>query len=54
MTLLQGLRTYRRNCAGCHDKYGAPRVPQFADEGSSLSPAQMFVAVKHGIRGTGM
>src|SRR5262249_56570853 len=31
-----------------------PRVPQFADEGSSLSPAEMFVAVKHGIRGTGM
>ena len=64
VTLLQGLRTYRRNCAGCHGKYGAPsrwgatsfypRVPQFADEGSSLSPAQMFVAVKHGIRGTGM
>jgi mono/diheme cytochrome c family protein len=64
VTLLHGLRTYRRNCAGCHGKYGAPsrwgttsfypRVPQFADEGSSLSPAQMFVAVKHGIRGTGM
>jgi mono/diheme cytochrome c family protein len=63
-TLLQGLKAYRRNCAGCHGKYGAPsrwgtssfypRVPQFADEGSSLSPAQMFVAVKHGIRGTGM
>jgi len=64
VTLLQGLRTYRRNCAGCHGKYGArsrwgttsfyPRVPQFADEGSMLSPAQMFVVVKHGIRGTGM
>jgi mono/diheme cytochrome c family protein len=62
--LLHGLQTYRRNCAGCHGKYGAPsrwgtssfypRVPQFADEGSSLSPAQMFVAVKHGVRGTGM
>jgi len=64
VTLLKGLKTYRRNCAGCHGKFGAPsrwgttsfypRVPQFADEGSSLSPAQMFVAVKHGIRGTGM
>ena len=63
-TLLQGLKTYRRNCAGCHGKYGAPskwgttsfypRVPQFADEGSSLTPAQMFIVVKHGIRGTGM
>jgi mono/diheme cytochrome c family protein len=63
-TLLQGLKAYRRNCAGCHGKYGAPsrwgtssfypRVPQFADEGSRLGPAEMFVAVKHGIRGTGM
>ena len=63
-SLLQGLRTYRRNCAGCHGKPAAPsrwgttgfypRVPQFADEGSSLGPAEMFVAVKHGIRGTGM
>ena len=63
-SLLAGLRTFRRNCAGCHGKYGArsrwgttsfyPRVPQFADEGSALGPAEMFVAVKHGIRGTGM
>jgi mono/diheme cytochrome c family protein len=63
-TLLAGLRTFRRNCAGCHGKYGAhsrwgttsfyPRVPQFADQGSALGPAEMFVAVKHGIRGTGM
>ena len=62
--LLQGMRAFRRNCAGCHGKYGAPsrwgttsfypRVPQFADEGSALGPAEMFVAVKHGIRGTGM
>ena len=63
-TLLAGMQTFRRNCAGCHGKFGArsmwgttsfyPRVPQFADEGSTLSPAEMFVAVKHGIRGTGM
>ena len=63
-TLLAGMRTFRRNCAGCHGKVGArsrwgttslyPRVPQFADEGSRLSPAEMFVAVKHGLRGTGM
>jgi len=63
-TLLAGLRTFRRNCAGCHGKPDArsrwgttsfyPRVPQFADEGSTLGPAEMFVAVKHGIRGTGM
>ncbi|HZJ56157.1 MAG TPA: cytochrome c [Myxococcaceae bacterium] len=63
-TLLQGLRTYRRNCAGCHGKFAArsrwgatsfyPRVPQFAEEGSTLAPAEMFIAVKHGIRGTGM
>ena len=63
-TLLQGLRVYRRNCSGCHGKFGAasrwgtssfyPRVPQFADEGSTLGPAEMFLVVKHGIRGTGM
>ena len=63
-TLLAGMRAFRRNCAGCHGKFGArspwgttsfyPRVPQFADEGSTLGPAEMFVAVKHGIRGTGM
>ena len=63
-TFLAGMRTFRRNCAGCHGKFGArsrwgttsfyPRVPQFADEGSTLRPAEMFVAVKHGIRGTGM
>ena len=64
VTLLAGLRTFRRNCAGCHGQYGArsrwgttsfyPRVPQFADGASTLGPAEMFVAVKHGIRGTGM
>ena len=63
-TLLAGMRTFRRNCAGCHGKFGArsrwgttsfyPRVPQFAEQGSTLGPAEMFVAVKHGIRGTGM
>jgi mono/diheme cytochrome c family protein len=63
-TLLQGLKAYRRNCAGCHGKFGAPsrwgttsfypRVPQFADEGSTLGPAEMFVVVKYGIRGSGM
>jgi mono/diheme cytochrome c family protein len=62
--LFQGLKAYRRNCAGCHGKFGAPsrwgttsfypRVPQFADDGSALGPAEMFVVVKHGIRGTGM
>src|SRR5262249_40417442 len=30
-----------------------PRVPQFADEGASPGAAEMFVAVKHGNRGTG-
>jgi hypothetical protein len=55
-SLLAGLRTFRRNCAGLPREvrrpqpWGTtsfyPRVPQFADEGFALGPAEMFVAVK--------
>jgi len=62
--LLQGMKMYRRNCSGCHGRHGAPsrwgtssfypRVPQFADAMPALSGPEMFVAIKHGIRLTGM
>ena len=62
--LLAGLRIYRDNCAGCHgdfhqpSKWGSsgfyPRVPQFPERASTLATAEMFVAVKHGIRYSGM
>ena len=63
-TLLAGMKIYRMNCAGCHGERGQPshwgttgfypRVPQFAEAPSRLSPAEMFFVVKNGIRYTGM
>ena len=62
--LIAGLKTFKINCAGCHGSRGQPsqwgtrnfypRVPQFADNPPHLSAPQMFVAVKHGIRYSGM
>lgn len=68
--LLAGLRTFRDNCSGCHgdymeaSKWGStgfyPRVPQFGmhmhdeHEEHEHNAAEMFVAVKYGIRYTGM
>ena len=55
---------FKSNCAGCHGVRGQPsmwgtrnfypRVPQFADHPSDLSAPPMFVAIKHGIRYSGM
>jgi mono/diheme cytochrome c family protein len=63
-TLLSGMKIYRMNCAGCHGDFQQPshwgttgfypRVPQFAETPSRLSPPEMFIVVKHGIRYTGM
>jgi|SRR4051812_19737740 mono/diheme cytochrome c family protein len=63
-TLLAGMKIYRMNCAGCHGEFQQPshwgttgfypRVPQFAEAPSPLSPPEMFVVVKDGIRYTGM
>lgn len=63
-TLRSGMRLYRNNCAGCHGDFGSPslwgttgfypRVPQFAERPSELTTAEMFLAVKHGIRYSGM
>ena len=62
--LLTGLKIFKMNCAGCHGSRGQPsqwgtrnfypRVPQFADNPPHLSAPQMFVAIKDGIRYSGM
>lgn len=62
--LIAGLKSFKMNCAGCHGLPGQPsqwgtrnfypRAPQFADDPPHLSTPQMFVAIKHGIRYSGM
>jgi mono/diheme cytochrome c family protein len=62
--LIAGLKSFKMNCAGCHglpsqpSQWGTrnfyPRAPQFADNPPRLSAPQMFVAIKHGIRYSGM
>ena len=62
--LIAGLKTFKMNCSGCHGTPGQPsqwgtqnfypRVPQFADHPPELSAPQMFVAIKYGIRHSGM
>jgi mono/diheme cytochrome c family protein len=62
--LIAGQKIFRMNCAGCHGTPGQPsqwgtqnfypRVPQFGDQPPKLTAPQMFVAIKHGIRYTGM
>jgi mono/diheme cytochrome c family protein len=59
-----GLKIFKANGAGCHGVRGQPsswgtrnfypRVPQFADHAAKFTAAQMFVAIKHGIRYSGM
>jgi len=63
-TLLAGLKLYRNGCAGCHGDRGQPShwgarnfyppAPQFVERPPTLSAPQMFLAVKHGIRYSGM
>ena len=64
--LVAGMTLYRENCAGCHgglrgpSHWGSsgfyPRVPQFwqSEEHEHLTPAEAFVAVRDGIRYSGM
>jgi mono/diheme cytochrome c family protein len=62
--LLAGMKLFKTNCAGCHGEPGRPsqwgtrgfypRVPQFGDRPPALSAPQMFVAIKQGIRYSGM
>jgi mono/diheme cytochrome c family protein len=63
--LIAGMDLYRENCAGCHgaarapSRWGSagfyPRVPQFWQEHHEhVTPAEAFVAVRDGIRYSGM
>ena len=62
--LIAGMKIFKMNCAGCHGQPGLPsawgtkgfypRVPQFGDQPPSLSAPQMFIAIKYGIRYSGM
>jgi thiosulfate dehydrogenase len=62
--LLAGMKLYRNDCAGCHGDFGHPsvwgtagfypRVPQFSEQPSPLTPGQMYLVVKRGIRYSGM
>jgi mono/diheme cytochrome c family protein len=62
--LVAGQKIFKTNCAGCHGTPGQPsqwgthgfypRVPQFCDRPPALSSQQMFVAIKYGIRYSGM
>jgi mono/diheme cytochrome c family protein len=62
--LIAGMKAFKMNCAGCHGQSGQPsqwgtrgfypRVPQFGDHPPELSAPQMFVAIKYGIRYSGM
>jgi len=62
--LIAGLKSFKMNCAGCHGLPGQPsqwgtrnfypRAPQFAEDPPHLSAPEMFVAIKHGIRYSGM
>ena len=61
---LAGQKIFKMNCAGCHGTPGQPsqwgtqnfypRVPQFGDQPPDLKASQMFVAIKYGIRYSGM
>ena len=62
--LVAGMQLYRENCAGCHggmrgpSDWGSggfyPRVPQFWQEPVALTPAEAFVAIRDGVRYSGM
>src|SRR5262245_52697181 len=62
--LRAGMKLYRNNCSGCHGDFNAPsswgsknfypRVPQFPEHPPDLSVPEMYLAIKHGIRYSGM
>lgn len=62
--LTQGRRIYADNCAGCHGTARAPspwggsgfypRAPQFWEDGSDVTPEEAYVAIRDGVRYSGM
>ena len=62
--LIAGMALFRNNCAGCHggargpSDWGTgnfyPRVPQFWQDRVAVTPQEAFVAVRDGIRYSGM
>lgn len=62
--LLSGISIYRTNCSGCHggsrdrSNWGTknfyPRIPQLGIDLVELTPEQAFVAVRDGVRYSGM
>jgi mono/diheme cytochrome c family protein len=58
------MKIYRTNCAGCYGDFGKPsawgangfypRVPQFPNAPSALRSEEMFLAVRNGVRYSGM
>jgi mono/diheme cytochrome c family protein len=62
--LAAGEKLFRDNCAGCHgddkgpSEWGSrgfyPRAPQFYQEEGDVSPEEAYVAVRDGIRYSGM
>jgi mono/diheme cytochrome c family protein len=62
--LLDGMKRYDANCAGCHGDPGDPepvsgrsfypRAPQFVKTPPDMPVNQNFYIIKHGVRWTGM
>ncbi len=62
--LAAGRGLFEDNCAGCHGSAQAPsdwgskgfypRVPQFWQAGTEVSPEEAFVAIRDGVRYSGM
>jgi mono/diheme cytochrome c family protein len=62
--LLEAMKTFKMNCAGCHGDPGAPEpvlgksfyppAPQFLKDPADMPPNHNFYIIKHGIAWTGM
>lgn len=64
LNLLDGMRAYKTNCAGCHGDPAQPKsplaeafyppAPQFLSDMPDMPDNENFYIIKHGIRFTGM
>ena len=64
VNILEGMRLYVQNCAGCHGSpkepdavFGSafnPHVPQFMKQAPDMPDNENFYITKHGVRLTGM